>query len=130
MKRLLAITGIIGVMAATFGILSFAPAPAAAYDPLDEACVQGRSASVCQNKSADNPLFGPSGAITKATQLLTIAVGAISVIMIIIGGFRYIVSGGDSNATKGAKDTILYAVIGLIIALIAQALVLFVLRRL
>lgn len=101
-----------------------------AEDPLQEACSQGSDASICQNVSADNPIFGPKGLVTRATQIVTIAVGAAAVIMIIIGGFRYVLSGGDSNATKSAKDMILYAVIGLVIALVAQALVLFVLRRL
>lgn len=101
-----------------------------AEDPLQDACSQGSDASICQNISSDNPIFGPKGLITRATQIITIIVGVASVIMIIIGGFRYIISTGDPNATKGAKDTILYAVIGLAIALVAQALVLFVLRRL
>lgn len=53
--------------------------------------------------------------------------GAISVIMIVIGGVRYTVSGGDSSSTKGAKDTILYAVVGLVVAMLAYAIVNFVL---
>src|SRR5665648_19061 len=53
------------------------------------------------------------------TNILLFLIGAISVIMLIIGGFRYVVSAGDSGATKGAKDTILYAVIGIIVAVLA-----------
>jgi hypothetical protein len=49
--------------------------------------------------------------------------------MIIIGGFRYVVSGGDSAGVEGAKNTILYAVIGLVVALLAQAIVVFVISR-
>ena len=52
--------------------------------------------------------------------------GIAAVIMIVIGGMRYVLSGGDSSATKGAKDTILYAVVGLIVAIIAFAIVNFV----
>jgi len=52
--------------------------------------------------------------------------GAISVIMIVIGGVRYTLSGGDSGSTKGAKDTILYAVVGLVVAMLAYAIVNFV----
>lgn len=55
--------------------------------------------------------------------------GAIAVIMIVIGGLRYTVSGGDSNATTGAKNTILFAVVGLIIAVLAYAIVNFVLKQ-
>lgn len=56
-------------------------------------------------------------------------VGSISVIMIIIGGFRYITSAGDSNSVGGAKNTILYAIVGLIIVAFAQIIVQFVLQR-
>ena len=58
-----------------------------------------------------------------------IIVGLISVIMIIVGGLRYITSGGESNSVKGAKNTILYAVIGLVVVAIAEAIVQFVLQR-
>lgn len=51
---------------------------------------------------------------------------AISVIMIIIGGIKYATSQGDSSAVASAKNTILYAVIGLIVALLATAIVLFI----
>jgi hypothetical protein len=54
-------------------------------------------------------------------------IGAISVIMLIIGGIRYVVSGGDSSAVTSAKNTILYAIVGIIVALLAYALVNFVL---
>lgn len=55
--------------------------------------------------------------------------GALAVIMIVIGGLRYTVSAGDSSATTGAKNTILYAVVGLIVALLAYAIVNFVLTQ-
>ena len=46
--------------------------------------------------------------------------------MIVIGGIKYATSGGDASGTKSAKDTILYAVIGLVVALIGQTIVLLV----
>jgi hypothetical protein len=58
--------------------------------------------------------------------VLLFAVGIISVIMIVVGGIRYAVSGGDANATKGARDTILYAVIGLVVSFVAWGIVNFV----
>ncbi len=61
--------------------------------------------------------------------VFSIVVGAVSVIMIIIGGFRYVISGGDSSSTKAAKDTIMYAVIGLVIVIFAQVIVVFVLTN-
>jgi hypothetical protein len=59
--------------------------------------------------------------------VLMFILGAISVIMIVIGGIRYATSNGDAGSTKSAKDTVLYAVIGLIVALMAYAIVNFVL---
>ena len=61
--------------------------------------------------------------------ILTVAVGAICVVMIIIGGFRYVVSAGDSNATAGAKNTILYALVGLVVVIFARTIVGFVLSK-
>lgn len=60
------------------------------------------------------------------TNVLLFILGAIAVIMIIIGGIRYATSNGDSSAIQGAKNTILYAVIGLIVAILAYAIVNFV----
>jgi hypothetical protein len=59
--------------------------------------------------------------------IFSIIVGIVSIIMIIYGGFRYITSGGDSNAVGGAKNTLIYAIVGLIIVALAQVLVHFVL---
>jgi ABC-type Fe3+ transport system permease subunit len=67
--------------------------------------------------------------ITAVVNLLSWIVGVVSVIMIIIGGFKYVLSSGDSNSTNAAKNTILFALIGLVIVALAQALVRFVLDR-
>ncbi len=64
--------------------------------------------------------------IAGITNLMITIIGIVSVIMLIIGGFRYIISNGDANSTKSAKDTIMYALIGLIIVLFAQIIVRFV----
>ncbi len=61
--------------------------------------------------------------------LLSVVVGVVAVIMIIVGGLRYITSGGSDTSVTGAKNTILYAIIGLIIVALAQLLVRFVLSK-
>lgn len=71
-------------------------------------------------------LFGPTGVFKTITDVLLFIIGAISVIMLIIGGIRYVVSGGDSAAVTSAKNTILYAVVGIVVAILAYALVNFV----
>jgi len=75
-------------------------------------------------------LFGDAGIITSITNTMLFIVGALSVIMIIIGGIRYAISGGNSASVTAAKNTILYAIVGLIIAFLAFAAVNFVLGAL
>lgn len=73
-------------------------------------------------------LIGPDGVFTRITNTVLYIVGAISVLMLIWGGLRYIISGGDSKKITDAKNTILYALLGLIIAFFAYAIVNFVLN--
>ena len=70
-----------------------------------------------------------SALLKRIINIFSIVVGAISVLMIIIGGFRYIISGGDSNGVTAGKNTILYAIVGLVIVLFAQVIVRFVLTN-
>ncbi len=58
------------------------------------------------------------------------AIGGIAVIMIVYGGFRYVISNGDASRVKAAKDTVLYGIIGLAVAMVAWMLVRFVLTKL
>ncbi len=67
--------------------------------------------------------------ITKVINIFSILIGSVSVIMIIIGGFRYIISGGDQNNVTAAKNTIMYAIIGLVVVLFSQVIVRFVLTN-
>lgn len=68
----------------------------------------------------------PSGIFTTIVNILLFLIGAVAVIMLIIGGFRYVVSSGDQAAVTSAKNTILYSVIGIIVAILAYAIVNFV----
>jgi len=61
--------------------------------------------------------------------ILLYILGAIAVVMIVIGGIRYTTSNGDSGAITSAKNTILYSVIGLIVAILAYSIVNFVLTQ-
>jgi len=69
-----------------------------------------------------------TGIAAKVVNLFSIVVGAVAILMIIVGGFRYITSGGDSNRVGGAKNTLIYAIIGLVIVALAQVIVHFVLN--
>ena len=65
--------------------------------------------------------------VQQVVNILLYILGAIAVVMIVIGGIRYATSNGDSGSIKSAKDTILYSVIGLVVAILAYAIVNFVL---
>lgn len=67
--------------------------------------------------------------VTTLVNVFSIVVGIVAVIMIVVGGFKYITSGGDSGNITSAKNTIVYAVIGLVIVALAQFLVQFVLKN-
>lgn len=73
-------------------------------------------------------LIGPDGVFTQVTNIALYIVGIISVLMLVWGGLRYILSGGDSKKITDAKNTILYAIVGLIISVLAYAIVRFVLN--
>ncbi len=66
------------------------------------------------------------GYIQIVINVLLGTIGVVAVIMLIIGGFRYVLSQGDEKATKGAKDTILFAIVGIVVAILAFAIVNFV----
>ncbi len=67
-----------------------------------------------------------TGTLSQVGNILIFVTGAVSVLMAIIGGMRYALAQGDSNAINEAKNTILYAIIGVVISLAAYGLVNFV----
>lgn len=121
--------------------LSFVSAPivTAATDPFQGACdVPSQSEpEFCQqsnqavnNAGGDTGILGKRGLVAKITQTLIFITAGVSVIVVIIGGLRYVVSGGDANGVQSAKNTILYALVGFALSLFAQVIVTFVLNKL
>jgi len=83
----------------------------------------------CEATPNTNAPTTVNNTIALVINIISLVVGVIAVIMIIIGGLKYITSGGDSGNITGAKNTILYAIIGLIIVALAQIIVRFVLAK-
>lgn len=102
------------------------PSPALAAFNL----TMGDGASSAQGSDQATTLFGSAGIFTTITNVMLFIVGAISVIMVVIGGLRYVISGGNSTNITTAKNTILYAIIGLIISIMAYAMINFVITSL
>lgn len=67
--------------------------------------------------------------IANVINVLLFIVGAVAVIMIVLGGLRYVLSNGDSSQVTAAKNTVMYAVIGLVVALLGYAIVNFVVAQ-
>lgn len=127
---LIAMVGVVG--------LSAASAPSAyatcADTPNSPACAaqRGADATGTQNKKCGkdgNDVCGIGDVIKQVINVLLFIIGSLSVIMIIFGGIKYVISNGDSSQITSAKNTIMYAVIGLIVALLAYAIVNFVVTQ-
>lgn len=123
------------VFAVLAGFFAVFPAAASAADPFQELCAKTPQAEACQGRSEQqslqsNAIYGPNGIITRVTKLMSMAVGIAAVIVITIGGLQYVLSTGDPSKTAKAKNMILFAVVGIVIAVMAQSIVVFVLNKL
>lgn len=87
--------------------------------------------AICQSKvDADtNPIAGSNGVLARITDIVTIIAGMAALILVIVGGIRFVTSGGDPGNVKSARNTVLYALIGLAVILVSRALILFVIGR-
>ncbi|MBI2592188.1 hypothetical protein HYW36_01805, partial [Candidatus Saccharibacteria bacterium] len=116
-------------------LIFFQAVPSFAQDQVNPNIEGGLCAGV--NLDINNPSCVSDSSVTQSLNkvvrtiinLLSVVVGVVAVIMIIVGGLRYITSGGSDTSVTGAKNTILYAIIGLIIVALAQILVRFILRQ-
>lgn len=119
------ITRLITSLALLIGLTVFAAAPAFA-DEVDvfkgDACTG--NTSICG--SSGNEAYQ---ILENVINILLTIIGIIAVIMIIIGGIKYVTSTGDSSSINSARETIIYALVGLGIAIMAYALVNFVIGR-
>lgn len=92
--------------------------------------------SAFAQKLGTGNLQGPNGnanltvIVQTVINVLLSIIGVIAVVMLIIGGIRYTTSQGNEKAIEGAKNTILYAIIGIVVAFAAFALITFVINQL
>jgi hypothetical protein len=105
------------------GTMALPASPVMAVNVFDQ-CAGNSTAAVCKSqKDSATPM------IKIIINLLLTALGIIAVVMIIIGGIRYSTSQGDSSGLKSAKDTIVYSVVGLVVAMLSFAIVNFVIGK-
>ena len=107
-------------------------APALAYNPLDKACsADGANASTACNDDTqdDSKITGPNGVIVRVTRIVAAIGGIAAVIMIIVYGVSLITSYGDSGKATSARNGIIAACIGLVVIVLAQAIVVFLISN-
>ena len=114
--------------ALVFGLSFLTPALAA---PSAGAVDYGIKAGTAASKTEEMPesLFGEDGSegiFKKVVNIMLFVIGAVAVIMLIYGGVKYVTSGGAQDKVAEAKNTILYAIVGIVVALLAFAVVNFV----
>ena len=79
-----------------------------------------------QGNSSTNPIIT---ALKSVISILSYIIGAFAIIIIIVSGLRMTLSSGDAQAAAKARSAIIYAVVGIIVAALAQTLVIFVLNK-
>ncbi len=94
--------------------------------PCTERKADGSCAKHDTNYNAESRL---NKLIKSIVDILSVIIGIIAVIFVIIGGFKFITSGGDSGKVASARSTVIYAIVGLIVVALAQVLVRFVLNK-
>ncbi len=124
MKNLITVLGLIGIAALGLAAINM--------DPAFAAWGQGGAQAGIEAAHGDgqptNLLDGNGGGfVGNVVNFMLYVVGVLSVIMLIWGGLRYVLSGGNEKSVTAAKNTILYAIIGLIVALLSYAIINFVL---
>jgi hypothetical protein len=117
-----------------FALVALAPVPAHAADLFQGADCSGDKTSksaVCNSKVGqnDNPVSGTNGVILKITKIVAYIAGAAAVIVIMVGAIRYITAGGSAEKASSAKSTVINAMIGLAIIVLAASIISFVLNR-
>lgn len=121
---------LLGLSLATGGLVFAAPAP----DPTTPAPTQSGPVDVldsgaCTGTNLCSDTTGVFGLIKNIINVMLMVAGIITVIVIIIGGISYTTSAGDQSKVTQAKNTILYAVIGLVVTILAYAIVNFVIGK-
>lgn len=125
LKRFFALTGLTLLLAGATSM----PASAASFDPFKSVdCSTVADSAVCENKSGtENPV---TGTIQRVVTIIAAIAGVVAIIMIIVAGISYILSGGEPAKIIAARNAIIYAVIGLIVIVLARTIIVFIVNRL
>ena len=122
----------LGLTVALFSFSCMVVSDVYAVDVTSAACQGIEDSAACADSidKGGNPLYGPNGVITVAIKGLSIVLAVAAVVVLMFAGLRYITSQGDSSKITQSRNAIIYAVIGMVIAALAQVIVNLVLNRL
>lgn len=134
MKKILSITNIVtrfaGVVLVVFALTAALMAmPVSAATAKDAVC-EG-AGLIADGGGCGAPAGSPdvNTTVARGLNLFSAIIGVIAVVMIMIGGLKYMTSQGDSSQMNSAKNTLIFAAVGLAIVALAQLLVNFVIER-
>lgn len=119
-------TIVVALLIAIFGVASLLPASLTGAEEVEvfkKACDTNPSSVVCQSKDEGATREDAAKRVQVIINTILMVLGIVAVIVIIIGGFRYVTSQGDENGVKQGKNSIIYAVVGLVIAMLAFVIV-------
>lgn len=125
---------LLGLSLLAFGSLAVVPASVSAL-PYTYVASAGTTAACNALGQLDSSQSCGSGTSTinkvvkAVTNIISVILGIVGVIMVIISGFKYVTSNGDAQAVGSAKRTLIYALVGLVVAALAQFMVHFVINR-
>jgi len=107
------------------------PVPALAASTIPACDIPGSSgSSVCKDQNSAEANKNPIISIIKtAINVVSYMAGAAAVIAILISSIRFLTANGDENSIAGARRTLIFAGAGLIVVIIAQAIVAFALKQ-
>lgn len=119
---------LIAAIISVFTIVIVPLTPVAAVNVFQDCTGDAASSSICKAANSDK-LFGAGSLWNRILNVFTTVIGAVAVLMIVIGALRYVTSNGEPAQLSSAKNTIMYAAIGLVLAAMSNAIVNFVLTN-
>lgn len=119
-RRILMIVSMLVLQSILFSTTAFA------INPFEDVC-QNQSNAVCSTPIT-NPVSGSDSLVTKIANIISVAGGVIAVIFIMIAGLTMVTSSGDTKKVTEARDTAIYASIGIVVIVLARTILAFITR--
>lgn len=131
--RFLSVLAIVLTLATFFLGVGLSTVSAEPFDPFKNSCTDSAGKSIdspnCPKQPTENPLTGPDGTLMKITRVVAIIAGFSALIVIIVGGMRYMMANGDAQKAATARNAVIGALVGLFIIAISSLIIMFVISK-